>query len=190
MINLICDSAASTAYEEVNSASDNPQVVNTPGCTTNYCSVVINWRTSAVCSGGLGWMIVIAISVAAGLYVGGGIGYTRYENGHWDASEGRILAAHPHWHHWHELADLVREGAVFARQRARGGVRGATDKSSSKGDDYDELLGEAEEAPSRRPARGRRSSEPVAGDSKKKKKKKKKPRPSEPIITNDADGKE
>lgn len=193
VVNLICDSTASTAYEEQSSVSTNPEVVDTAGCTTNYCSVVINWRTSAVCSSGLGWTIVILISVAAALYVGGGVGYTRYENGHWDASDGKILAAHPHWHHWQELPDLVREGIAFTKQIVSGGSVGVAKGATRSGDDYNELLQRDEGAPSSRPAsptRGRRSSEPVAGAKKKRKKrsKKQKPRPSEPIITTDGDG--
>jgi hypothetical protein len=37
--------------------------------------VVLTWYTDAVClaSGGNGWLIVILMSVAAGIYVGGGI---------------------------------------------------------------------------------------------------------------------
>ncbi len=192
VVNLICDSTASSAYEDMSSVSTNPEVVNAPGCTTNYCSVVINWRTSAVCSGGLGWTIVILISVAAALYVSGGIGYTRYENGHWDASDGRILAAHPHWHYWQELPGLVQEGIAFTKQVvSSGSVGGAKGKATKSGDDYADLLQRDESTPSSRPAsptRGRRSSEPVAGAKKKKKKRKQKPRPSEPVISTTGDG--
>ena len=192
VINLICDNAASTAYEELSSVSTNPQVVNPASCDTNYCSVVINWRTSAVCSGGAGWTIVILICVAAGLYVGGGIGYTRYENGHWDASDGKILAAHPHWRYWQELPGLVQEGIAFTKQVVSRGSVGGAKQASSSWDDYDELLGERDEgAVSSRPAspaRGRRSSEPATGAKKKRKKRKQKPRPSEPMISTDADG--
>jgi len=93
IVKIICDSSASsTAYTETSGNSANPSVINTPGCTTNYCSAVIEWRTSAVCGGGSGWTIVILIFCAAGLYVGGGIGYMRYELGHWDAVRPR---SHP-----------------------------------------------------------------------------------------------
>ena len=65
ILNLICDSsAASTAYTETSSASTNPEVINAPGCTTNYCSVVINWRTPAACiSSGLGWTITLILLI-------------------------------------------------------------------------------------------------------------------------------
>lgn len=88
VINLICDSAPSSAYQEIVAPlTANPEVVNTPGCNTNFCSVVINWRTPVACRGGVGWMIVFAMCAAAGVYVIGGVAYSRYANGHWVASE-------------------------------------------------------------------------------------------------------
>lgn len=188
VINLICDSTPSTAYEETQGVSANPEVVNAPGCTTNYCSVVINWRTPAACSGGgIGWTIVVLISVAAGLYVGGGIGYTRYENGHWDASDGKILAAHPHWKYWQELPDLVRDGIFFTKHVISRGAVGGKNVDSSSWNEHDELLDEA--APSSRPASPAKEGALLASEKKKKKKKRKqKPRPSKPTVSLDAGG--
>lgn len=186
VINLICDSAPSTAYEDAQGVSTNPEVVNPPGCTTNYCSVVINWRTPAVCPGGdAGWTIVILISVAAGLYVGGGIGYTRYENGHWDASDGKILVAHPHWKYWQELPDLVRDGIHFTKCVISRGAVGGNNVDRSSWNEHDELLDEA--APSSQPTK---EGAPLKSEktTKKKKKRKQKPRPSRPTVDPDGGG--
>ena len=198
VINLICDGEPSTAYEETSAVSVNPEVVNT-ACTTNYCSMVINWRTSAVCAGGRGWTIVILICVAAGLYVGGGVGYTRYEKGHWDSGDGGVLSAHPHWPLWQEIPDLVRDGYHYTKVLVSSGSVGSkgVGGGGSSRDEFDKILDEHDEhdGSSSRPAspekekRGRRKSEPAASSAKrtKKKKRKEKPRPSLPLITTDGD---
>ena len=73
--------------------------------------MILNWPTAAACSGGMiGWYIVIFTGVAAGLYVGGGIGYGKRENPNAD-----IASAHPHVHHWQQLPGLVADGVYVTR---------------------------------------------------------------------------
>eukprot|EP01043_Picozoa_sp_COSAG02_P040589 COSAG02_NODE_3297_length_6992_cov_9.176556_3_plen_169_part_00 len=81
-----------------------------PGATGG-ADVILNWPTAAACSGGMiGWYIVIFTGVAAGLYVGGGIGYGKRENPNAD-----IASAHPHVHHWQQLPGLVADGVYVTR---------------------------------------------------------------------------
>ena len=59
-------------------------------------------------SSGNGWTIVILLTVGAGMYVGGGVGFTRYykkeDNGQ------PILTAHPHYSMWQEVPPLLSDG--------------------------------------------------------------------------------
>lgn len=69
----------------------------------------LNWPTAAACTGGMtGWYIVIFTSVAAGLYVAGGIGYGKRQYPDVD-----IASAHPHAQAWKQVPGLVSDG-VFA----------------------------------------------------------------------------
>ncbi len=55
---------------------------NAPDPVTDVANhVTMTWRTPLVCEGsvGIGWMFLIFTGVAAGLYVGGGIGYAKHQ---------------------------------------------------------------------------------------------------------------
>lgn len=76
-------------------------------------NIVLTWYTDAVClaSGGNGWLIVILMSVAAGIYVGGGIGYVKRQSP--DAPI--ALDSHPHIEYWRQVPGLVSDGIYFSR---------------------------------------------------------------------------
>ena len=183
VVNLICDSSASTTEPET-------EVVNAPGCTTNYCSVTINWRTPVVCSagGGSGWTITILICVAAGLYVSGGVGYTRYSTGHFPGTDGDggLLSSHPHYSAWGQVPGLVQDGVRFTRGLVSGGGGGAGEKEEfealAPGDGETPPVGSGGGPKGKKKVR--RKSEPGTA----KKKRKKKPRPSVPVVGEGGDG--
>ena len=67
-ISVICDRSLPTG--------------NPPDPVTDAANhVTMTWRTPLICKGGvgIGWMFLIFIGVAAGLYIGGGIGYARHQ---------------------------------------------------------------------------------------------------------------
>lgn len=99
-VNIRCETPYGTAPEPL-------------GVGTGSNDVVLDWYTDAVCiaGGGNGWLIVILMSVAAGLYVGGGIGYVKRQQPDAPLS----LEMHPHIHHWREVPGLVSDGIYFSR---------------------------------------------------------------------------
>ena len=188
-VNILCDSSASGPMGEA-------EVVNDPSCgTTTWCSATINWRTRGICpgggGGGTGWTITILICVAAGLYVGGGVGYTRYSTGHFPGTDGDggLLSSHPHWKEWGQVPGLVADGwryTLFRYQQWRGGG-GEWDPLDSKGSALDDRLESADaqleqqalvSGKGKEKGKGRRKSESAV---KKKRPRKKKPRPSLPV---------
>ena len=102
-------------------------------------SVVMDWPTAAACAGSgmTGWYIVIFTSVAAGLYVGGGIGYGKREN-----PDADMTSAHPHVHYWQQLPGLVADGVLFTRVHLSTNVKALEFLAPS---DHD-LLGDVEDA--------------------------------------------
>ena len=50
------------------------------------------------------------MSVAAGLYVGGGVAYTKRND-----PDADLKAAHPHIEYWRQLPGLVSDGILFSR---------------------------------------------------------------------------
>jgi hypothetical protein len=76
-------------------------------------------------SSGSGWTIVILVTVAAGMYVGGGIGFTRFykkeDNGE------PILTAHPHYHMWQQVPPLLNDGYRYFRSRIGKPLHGDSD---------------------------------------------------------------
>jgi hypothetical protein len=84
------------------------------GALSGSNDIEINWFSQAVClggGGGSGWLIVILMSVAAGVYVGGGIGYVKRQQPDAPVS----LEIHPHIHHWRQVPGLVSDGIYFSR---------------------------------------------------------------------------
>jgi hypothetical protein len=106
-VNLRCATPYATAPEPLE-----------PGSGANI--VTLTWYTDAVClaSGGNGWLIVILMSVAAGIYVGGGIGYVKRQNP--DAAI--ALDTHPHIELWRQVPGLVSDGIYFSRVTAASNV--------------------------------------------------------------------
>eukprot|EP01043_Picozoa_sp_COSAG02_P073705 COSAG02_NODE_14442_length_1271_cov_65.087884_1_plen_337_part_00 len=99
-LNIRCETPYGTAPEPLG-----------PGSGSN--DVVLTWYSGEVClgGGGNGWLIVILMSVAAGIYVGGGIGYVKRQQPDAPLS----LEIHPHIHHWREVPGLVSDGIYFSR---------------------------------------------------------------------------
>ena len=89
-----------------------------PGSGSN--NIVLNWANAVVCTagGGNGWLIVILMGVAAGVYVGGGIGYVKRQSP--DAPI--ALETHPHIHLWREVPGLVADGIYFTRVKLSSNV--------------------------------------------------------------------
>jgi hypothetical protein len=141
----------------------------------------------------LGWYIVIWMSVASTVYLGGGVAYGRHKN---PQSDEPFMNWHPHRWHWGELVELCYDGFGFSMAHWRA-FRGDTNASYDpimrkigggeeveKDDDEESGLGTQ--------SKQRRRSEPAAGPGRdeekardgdspngkrKKKKKKSKPRP-------------
>ena len=109
-LSIICDSSAATDSmpEEVTEAST---------------AVTMEWRTPHLCGGGaIGWMIVIVAGVAAGLYVGGGVGYATRTSTSSSVSVTSPASwePHPHYDLWLQVPDLVRDGVTFTRAKLLG----------------------------------------------------------------------
>jgi hypothetical protein len=145
----------------------------------------------------LGWYVVIWISVASAVYVGGGVAYGRHKNPPTSGAKSLSISHpngepfmnwHPHRWHWGELVELCYDGLGFTMAHWRR-IRGDADAS------YDPIMarkGEGEgvdkdgdeESGMVKPSKQRRRSEPLQpgrdspDEKQKKKKKKSKPRPS------------
>ena len=96
-VNLLCDTPYLDAPSPGVPGGDNP---------------VLNWPTQAVCpaGGNTGWLIVILFSVAAGIYVGGGIGYVKRQD-----PDVPLMEAHPHTEMWRTVPGLFWDGVYFTR---------------------------------------------------------------------------
>ena len=157
VVNLICDPGASDeAYSAAATATTNPEVLLNPiGCTTNYCSMTMNWRTPAACaSGGAGWTITWIIVLSGLFYVGAGVTYGRSKNppkpgdgalAHPDG--GGAVAWHPHYESWGEGKELVLAGFKYTKMRWHmyrngGSAQGyeAVEKAALNGQQYDDDL--------------------------------------------------
>lgn len=159
-------------------------------------------RTEPLCpcllpalEGGLGWAIVIGISVASAVYVTGGVAYGRYKNPPSSGAKSLSMSHpngepamnwHPHRSHWGELVELCYDGIGLTMAKWRK-FRGDSDASYSPiGDIGDNTMGQDSDSASEleKQRKQRRRSEPTATverdaqNKKKKKKKKPKPRPS------------
>ena len=96
-VNLLCDTPYLDAPSPGVLGGDNPE---------------LNWPTQAVCpaGGNTGWLIVILFSVAAGIYVGGGIGYVKRQD-----PDVPLMEAHPHTEMWRTVPGLFWDGVYFTR---------------------------------------------------------------------------
>ena len=141
-LSIVCDnSAGADSLPE-----DVPEVAT---------AVTMTWRTPAICPGGanIGWLFVIFTGVAAGLYVGGGVGYAshtseNFQRGNVEALVPRTWEAHPHLDMWNQIPDLVRDGVTFTKATIMGDKSGTLQNlnSSERGSGYEGLDEAAEKS--------------------------------------------
>ena len=96
-VNLLCGGASGSQAEPVAMGGN---------------SIEVTWETPVACTGGSGWgwLTIILTGVAAGVYVGGGIGYAKRNEPALSLAE-----AHPHTEQWRQLPGLVSDGVLFTR---------------------------------------------------------------------------
>ena len=95
----------------------------------------------------LGSLFAILCSVAAAVYIGGGVGYASTAGG--GGKKGITLLNHPHLHLWLQLRSLVVDGAAFTRSRV-----------GRKGQGYKAVAGAGAAASAPKAAGGGKDSEP------------------------------
>lgn len=104
----------------VNLRCETPVGLTPQDAVVGNANPVLEWYTDAVCTpgGGNGWLIVILMSVAAGIYVGGGVGDVKRQ----DPNAAIAPSSHPHIEYWRQVPGLVSDGIYFSRVTASSNV--------------------------------------------------------------------
>lgn len=135
-------------------------------------SSLLPCKNSQPSSGGWGWALIIVLLVSGALYVGGGIGYAVKVQG---IAPAAAVAAHPHLEKWHQVAGLVKDGAVFSHAFVQAKLQGgqpqplpndaepSTSSSSAVGSDKEALI-KSEDAGGGSNATGGSASTAAAGE--------------------------